>query len=109
MALRSAKPPQKRRPQERRARKTTGPDEGKGGKYLVLPPGYDGDVPDGYFLLKPPTNRNFMFLRGSIAKGLEPAVDNITSRLRVYPLKDAAKAHADLAARKTTGSTVLTV
>jgi NADPH2:quinone reductase len=26
-----------------------------------------------------------------------------------YPLKDAAKAHADLAARKTTGSTVLTV
>lgn len=68
----------------------TGPDEGKGGKYLVLPPGYDGDVPDGYFLLKPPTNRNFMFLRGSIAKGLEPAVDNITSRLRVYPLKDAA-------------------
>lgn len=31
-----------------------------------------------------------MFLRGSIAKGLEPAVDNITSTLRVYPLKDAA-------------------
>jgi NADPH:quinone reductase len=28
---------------------------------------------------------------------------------QTYPLKDAAKAHADLAARKTTGSTVLTV
>ena len=26
---------------------------------------------------------------------------------QTYPLKDAAKAHADLAARKTTGSTVL--
>ncbi len=68
----------------------TGPDEGKGGKYLVVPPGYTGDIPDGYFLLKPATNRNFMFLRGSIAKGLEPAVENITSTLRVYPLKDAA-------------------
>ncbi|EGV18711.1 DUF1254 domain-containing protein [Thiocapsa marina] len=68
----------------------TGPDEGKGGKYLVLPPGYAGEIPDGYFPLKPPTNRNFLFLRGSIAKGLEPAVENITSKLRVYPLKDAA-------------------
>ena len=28
---------------------------------------------------------------------------------QTYPLKDAAKAHADLAARKTTGSTVLTI
>ena len=68
----------------------TGPDKGQGGKYLVVPPGYTGDIPDGYFLLKPPTNRNFMFLRGSIAKGLEPAVKNITSKLKVYPLKDAA-------------------
>ena len=68
----------------------TGPDAGKGGKYLVVPPGYTGDIPDGYFLLQPPTNRNFMFLRGSIAKGLKPAVENITSNLKVYPLKDAA-------------------
>ena len=68
----------------------TGPDKGKGGKYLVLPPVYDGEVPDGYFLLKPQTNRNFLFLRGSIAKGLEPAVANITSGLKVYPLKEAA-------------------
>lgn len=68
----------------------TGPDKGKGGKYLVLPPGYTGDVPAGYFLLKPSTNRNFLFLRGSIKHGLEPAVKNITSGLKVYPLKDAA-------------------
>jgi hypothetical protein len=26
----------------------TGPDKGKGGKYLLLPPGYTGDVPEGY-------------------------------------------------------------
>ncbi|WP_223428640.1 DUF1254 domain-containing protein [Tateyamaria pelophila] len=68
----------------------TGPDKGEGGKYLVVPPGYSGDIPDGYFLLKPSTNRNFLFLRGSIAKGLKPEVENIQSKLRVYPLKDAA-------------------
>ncbi len=67
----------------------TGPDKGKGGKYLVVPPGYAGAIPDGYFLLKPSTNRNFLFLRGSIKDGLKPAVDNITANLRVYPLKDA--------------------
>jgi len=68
----------------------TGPDKGKGGKYLVLPPGYTGNVPDGYFLLKPPTNRNFLFLRGSIEDGLKPAVENIKGGLKIYPLKNAA-------------------
>ena len=69
----------------------TGPDKGKGGKYLVLPPGYTGNEPAGYFLLTPSTNRNFLFLRGSIKNGLEPAVKNITSGLKVYPLKEANK------------------
>ena len=68
----------------------TGPDKGKGGKYLVVPAGYTGDIPDGYFLLKPSTSQNFLFLRGSIKDGLKPAVENITSKLRIYPLKDAA-------------------
>ena len=27
----------------------TGPDKGKGGKYLFLPPGYEGKEPEGYF------------------------------------------------------------
>ncbi len=26
-----------------------GPDRGEGGKYLILPPDYEGPVPDGYF------------------------------------------------------------
>jgi hypothetical protein len=68
-----------------------GPDKGKGGKYLVLPPGYKGAVPEGYFLLKPRTNKNFLFLRGLTKDGLQPAVENITSKLKVYPLKNAAK------------------
>lgn len=66
-----------------------GPDKGKGGKYLLLPPGYSGDEPEGYFIVKLPTYNNLMFLRGSIAKGLEPAVENIKSKLRIYPLAKA--------------------
>jgi hypothetical protein len=49
----------------------TGADKGKGGKYRVLPPGCDSQIPDGYFLLKPRTNKNFLFLRGSIANGTD--------------------------------------
>lgn len=66
-----------------------GQDKGKGGKYLILPPGYTGTVPDGYFVMKAPTYRNWVFLRGSIAKGAEAAVENIESNLKVYPLAEA--------------------
>jgi hypothetical protein len=69
----------------------TGPDRGKGGKYLVVPPGYDGQAPEEYFLIKPRTHKNFLFLRGSIAEGLEAGAKNMTSGIRIYPLKDAAK------------------
>ena len=66
-----------------------GPDKGKGGKYLLLPPGYSGDEPEGYFIVKLPTYNNLMFLRGSIAGGLELAVENIKSNLKIYPLAKA--------------------
>ena len=66
-----------------------GPDKGKGGKYLMLPPDYKGAVPDGYFVIRPDTYSNLVFLRGSIAKGLAPAVENIKSNLKVYPLSQA--------------------
>jgi hypothetical protein len=63
-----------------------GPDQGKGGKYLMLPPDYKGEVPEGYFILKTKTYSNLLFLRGSIANGLTAAVDNIKSKLMIYAL-----------------------
>nr|WP_272212830.1 DUF1254 domain-containing protein [Marinicella sp. W31]MDC2878753.1 DUF1254 domain-containing protein [Marinicella sp. W31] len=63
-----------------------GPDKGKGGKYLLLPPGHDGTIPDGYFVVHTPTYNNLLFLRGSIADGLASAVENIKTKLKVYPL-----------------------
>ena len=67
-----------------------GPDRGLGGKYLLLPPGYSGAVPDGYFVVKMPTHHNLMFLRGSIAKGLPAAVENFKAGLKIYPLSKVA-------------------
>jgi len=66
-----------------------GPDKGKGGKFLVLPPGYEGDVPNGYFVMRPKTFWTWGLVRGSTAKGLEAAVENIESKLRIYPLAKA--------------------
>ncbi len=66
-----------------------GPDKGKGGKYLVLPPGYKGDVPGGYFVVRPKTFWTWAFVRGSIKKGLAPEVEVMKSKLKVYPLAKA--------------------
>jgi hypothetical protein len=64
-----------------------GPDKGKGGKYLFLPPGYDGKVPDGYFAVKSPSYRIWVMMRGfgEVGKG-EQAVDWFRKHLKVYPL-----------------------
>src|SRR4026209_1435071 len=40
-----------------------GPAAGKGGKFLILPPGYKGSVPERYFLYRSGTNNVFIFLR----------------------------------------------
>ena len=64
-----------------------GPDRGEGGTYLFLPPGYDGDVPDGYFTYRSPTHGNAMFWRGFLVDGDPgPAVASIEEHVRVYPL-----------------------
>lgn len=66
-----------------------GPDKGKGGKYLVLPPGYKGEVPEGYFVVQSQTYRVWNFMRGFLDKGIEAAADNFKENLKVYPLNQA--------------------
>lgn len=64
-----------------------GPDAGKGGKFLVLPPGYGGDVPNGYYVYRSGTNNLFIFLRAFYQdpKDLSPAV-KVMEQVKVYPL-----------------------
>jgi hypothetical protein len=69
-----------------------GPDKGKGGKFLILPPDYKGEVPAGYFVLRPATYAVWFAGRGFLVNGdPKPAVANIKEHLRIYPLSQAAK------------------
>ena len=67
-----------------------GPDKGKGGKYLVLPPDYKGDVPDGYFVVNSKTYGVWNFMRGYVKKSVKEAADRIKGNLKVYPLAKKA-------------------
>ncbi len=67
-----------------------GPDKGKGGKFLVLPPGYDEPVPDGYYVVRSETNGVWVFMRGYLDHGVKAASDNIRDNLEVYPLSRAS-------------------
>ncbi len=72
----------------------TGQDKGKGGKYLILPPDYKGEVPDGYFVFNSPTYQLFSFVRANaevVGTG-EKAMDFFRKNCRVYPLKDESRA-----------------
>jgi hypothetical protein len=68
-----------------------GPDRGKGGKFLLLPPGYKGDVPEGYIVLRSGTYGNLVFWRGFLDEsGTRNAVENTMKFTKVYRLADAA-------------------
>lgn len=72
-----------------------GPDAGKGGKFLLLPPGYAGPVPEDCFVYRSPTNNVFVFLRAFYQdpKNLAPAVALI-EKSRIYPLTGSKPARA---------------
>lgn len=70
----------------------TGEDKGKGGKYLVIPPGYQGDVPSGYQVIRPNTFGNWLFFRAFLVNGSTiPGVDSVKKNLKIYPLAEANK------------------
>ena len=64
-----------------------GPDGGKGGQFLLLPPGYAGEVPEGYFVYRSGTFNVFIFLRSFYQdpKDLTSAV-SLIEQSKIYPL-----------------------
>jgi hypothetical protein len=67
--------------------------EGKGGKYLVLPPDYTGDVPAGYIAVRPKTYNTMTLLRSILASYSEADVSTggeLVKKVRIYPLAKAA-------------------
>ena len=68
----------------------TGPDKGAGGKYLMLPPGYKGEVPDGYTVVRSPTLQLDPWRSFLVDGDLKPGVDLVKKFTKIYPLSKAA-------------------
>ena len=67
-----------------------GPDQGQGGKYLILPPGYEGRVPAGYHVARSNTYGNWVLWRGFLVDGsTAPAIQATKELFRMYPLSQA--------------------
>jgi hypothetical protein len=73
-----------------------GPDRGEGGKYLLLPPGYKGELPDsGYMVEKVRTTRVMILGRSFLANNSpKPAVELIKKTMKIYRMSRAATAPA---------------
>jgi hypothetical protein len=68
-----------------------GPDKGQGGKYLILPPGYKGEEPDGYFIARSPSYNNLLVLRGFLVDGKpDTAAKMFSEQVKIYPLSEKA-------------------
>ena len=65
-----------------------GPDAGNGGKYLIVPTSYQGEIPDGYYVFRSRTNNVLVFYRAFFTdpNDLE-APNKAIASTRIYPLK----------------------
>lgn len=69
-----------------------GADKGKGGKYLILPPGYKGKVPKGYIVLPSDTFSGFALMRSNLKSHSEEDIAKSVAygkQIKVYPLAKA--------------------
>ncbi|MBV4358830.1 DUF1254 domain-containing protein [Pinibacter aurantiacus] len=69
-----------------------GADKGAGGKYLILPPGYQQKPPSGYIVLAADTYEGYALLRSNLPSHSDADVAkavNYGKRLKVYPLSKA--------------------
>jgi hypothetical protein len=67
-----------------------GADKGKGGRFLVLPPGFEGSVPEGYFVVRSPTYSVSFAVRGFQVDGNTDQAVSLMKQIKIYPLDQAA-------------------
>ncbi|VVE31214.1 signal peptide protein [Pandoraea iniqua] len=83
-----------------------GPDAGKGGKHLVLPPGYKGKVPDGYFVGHSPTMKNLLAVRALPVGGDVPKAMDALRAVKIHRWSESGAVGAPLQAVDTTQTTL---
>jgi hypothetical protein len=67
-----------------------GPDKGKGGKFLVLPPDFTGSQPPGYFVAQSPTYSVSFAVRGFQVNGKADEAVDLMKQIKIYPLARAS-------------------
>jgi len=63
-----------------------GPDAGKGGKHLVLPPGYKGNIPAGYYVGQSKSYKNLLAVRALPVGGNVDKAMAALKAIKVYSL-----------------------
>ena len=63
-----------------------GPDAGKGGRHLVLPPDYKGEVPDGYYVGWSKSYKNLFAIRALPVGGDVSSAMDALRAVKVHPL-----------------------
>ena len=78
-----------------------GPDGGRGGRYLIVPPDYAGTAPDGYHIARSPTYKAQIALRAMPRDGDAVRAIAALHEIKLYPLAapEAALAYVDATAR----------
>jgi len=69
-----------------------GPDEGKGGKHLILPPDYKGTIPSGYHVWKSSSNNLTVGVRSLPVGGDVKAAMERIKTIKFFPLNDPSSA-----------------
>lgn len=70
-----------------------GIDAGQGGRCLILPPGYEGSVPDGYIPLPSDTFHGYGLIRSVLRSGSEQDIAQAVAyarQVKLYPLAQAS-------------------
>jgi hypothetical protein len=63
------------------------------GKYLIVPPGWQGTAPEGFAVARPKTYASWMLLRGGVGPDgtTTAAVNSMKQNLKIYPLSEVGK------------------
>ncbi len=68
-----------------------GPDRGQGGSYLILPPEFEGEVPEGYFVAQSTSYINWVILRGFLVDGKPDAANMMFKECKDLPTQGQSR------------------
>lgn len=70
-----------------------GQDKGKGGKYVIVPPGFKGELPEGHYVIRAGSFSTWVAWRTFLTDGdPRPGVEMVKKSLKIYQVGEGDKA-----------------